>query len=115
MTSLVAFNVGVELGQVAVLAVLVPALNLLFRVVPERAGTIILSALVAHTGWHWMADRWTDLTKFPLPAIDAAAMAGLLRWAMAAIVLAVLVWAADGWLKRWLGREEAARPAPRQP
>jgi hypothetical protein len=115
VTSLVAFNVGVELGQVAVLAVLVPAMNLLFRAVPERAATIVLSALVAHTGWHWMADRWTDLKKFPLPAIDAAAVAGLLRWAMAAIVLAVLVWAADGWLKRWLGREEAARPAPRQP
>ncbi len=31
VTSLVAFNVGVELGQVAVLVVLVPALNLLFR------------------------------------------------------------------------------------
>ena len=81
VTSLVAFNLGVELGQVAVLLVLVPAMNLLFRAVPERAGTIILSALVAHTGWHWMSDRWADLRKFPLPSLDAAAMAGLLRWA----------------------------------
>ena len=51
LTSLLSFNVGVELGQLLVLAVLVPALDLLFRfVVAERMGTIILSALVAHTG-----------------------------------------------------------------
>ncbi|HKF69361.1 MAG TPA: HupE/UreJ family protein, partial [Vicinamibacterales bacterium] len=59
-TSLLSFNVGVELGQLVVLALLVPALDLLFRyVVAERMGTIILSALVAHTGWHWMTDRFT--------------------------------------------------------
>ena len=117
VTSLVAFNLGIELGQVAVLLVLVPAMNLLFRAVPERAGTIILSALVAHTGWHWMSDRWADLRKFPLPSLDAAAMAGILRWLMAAIVLAALAWAADGWLRRWMGREDSPRPAlaPKRP
>ncbi|HKF67843.1 MAG TPA: HupE/UreJ family protein, partial [Vicinamibacterales bacterium] len=48
LTSLLSFNVGVELGQLVVLALLVPALDLLFRyVVAERMGTIILSALVA--------------------------------------------------------------------
>ncbi len=65
VTSLLAFNVGVELGQVLVLAILVPVLALLFRyVVAERIGTIILSALVAHTGWHWMIERWDVLRKF---------------------------------------------------
>ncbi len=45
-TSLVAFNVGVELGQLFVLAIAVPALVLLFRyVVAERVGTILMSAL----------------------------------------------------------------------
>ncbi len=58
LTSLLAFNVGVELGQLLVLVVLVPALQLLFRyVVAERMGTIILSAIVAHTAWHWMIER----------------------------------------------------------
>ena len=57
LTSLLSFNLGVEIGQVAVLAVLLPALALLFRVVAERPGTIVLSAIVAHTGWHWMIDR----------------------------------------------------------
>ena len=65
VTSLLAFNVGVELGQMLVLALLVPALMLLFRyVLAERMGTIILSAFVAHTGWHWMLERWDVLRKF---------------------------------------------------
>jgi hypothetical protein len=64
VTSLLAFNAGVELGQILVLAILVPVLALLFRYVPERAGTIILSAFVAHTGWHWMLERWDVLGKF---------------------------------------------------
>lgn len=65
VTSLLAFNVGVELGQVLVLLVMVPSLAMLFRyAVAERMGTIILSALVAHTGWHWMWERWDTLRKF---------------------------------------------------
>ena len=40
LTSLLSFNVGVELGQLLVLVILVPLLNLLFRfVVDERIGT----------------------------------------------------------------------------
>lgn len=63
--SLLSFNVGVELGQLLVLLVLVPILGGLFRyVVAERMGTIILSALVAHTGWHWMFERVELLKKF---------------------------------------------------
>ena len=93
VTSLLAFNVGVELGQLLVLALLVPALNLLFKyVVPERIGTIILSALVAHTGWHWMLERADRLQQFPWPALDAAALAGALRWAMAILILAGVIW-----------------------
>ena len=48
LASLLSFNVGVELGQLLVLALLIPALEILFRyVVAERMGTIILSAIVA--------------------------------------------------------------------
>src|SRR6185436_7512652 len=39
LTSLVAFNIGVELGQLLVLAVIIPVLDVLFRyVVAERIG-----------------------------------------------------------------------------
>jgi hypothetical protein len=42
--------VGVELGQIVVLIAAIPALTLLFRyIVAERVGTILLSALVAHS------------------------------------------------------------------
>ena len=62
-----AFNVGVEIGQIAVLLVLIPALNLLFRyVVVEWLGVIILSALVAHVGWHWMIERGGESGEIPV-------------------------------------------------
>jgi hypothetical protein len=102
VTALFAFNIGVELGQVAVLLVLVPAVNLLFRVIPARLGVIILSGLVAHTGWHWMTERYTELRKFPFPPLEAAALASLLRWALAAIAIGAVVWAVNGWVTRKL-------------
>ena len=105
VTALVAFNAGVELGQLAVLVVMVPVLNVLLRHVPERAGILILSALVAHTGWHWMTERFEVLRKFALPAMDAAAFAGLLRWLMAALAVAFVIWAADRFVRRWMGGE----------
>ena len=83
LSSLLAFNVGVELGQLLVLLVMIPALGFLFtRVVQERLGIILLSALVAHTAWHWMTERWATLSRFPFPALDAAAVASLCagRW-----------------------------------
>jgi hypothetical protein len=106
LTSLLAFNVGVEIGQVAVLVVLIPALGLLFRhVVPERLGIIILSALVGHTAWHWMIERGGDLAKFPLPKVDAAFLASLMRGLMAVLILVAGVWLVSGFLRRWLGAD----------
>ena len=46
-------------------ATFVPLLVLLFRfVVDERLGTVVLSALVAHTAWHWMLERYDALSRF---------------------------------------------------
>jgi hypothetical protein len=95
LTSLLSFNVGVQLGQLLVLVLLIPALDLLFRyVVAERMGTIILSAIVGHTAWHWMGDRWELLRKFTFewPALDAAFFAGALRWMMLLVIGAGLYW-----------------------
>jgi hypothetical protein len=108
VTSLLGFNIGVEIGQLLVLCVLVPALNLLFRyVVAERMGVIILSALVAHTGWHWMLDRGAVLAKFPPPALDAAFLASLMRGGMAVLILVALLWAVSGAVRRLQGKEGA--------
>ena len=65
VASLLAFNVGVELGQILVLLILVPLLALLFRyVIAERTGTILLSAFVALIGLRWLFERWGALAKF---------------------------------------------------
>jgi hypothetical protein len=93
LTSLLAFNVGVELGQLVVLAILVPLLNVLFRyVVAERMGTILLSALVAHTGWHWAVERGSQLAQFPLPTLDLPMIASGMRLLMVILIAAGLVW-----------------------
>jgi hypothetical protein len=99
LTSLLAFNVGVELGQLLVLAIAVPALAILFRRVDERMGTIILSAIVAHTGWHWMTARGEQLLQFSWPTVDPGTLAGVVRWVMV-LVAAAAVW----WLARVLMR-----------
>jgi hypothetical protein len=104
--SLFAFNIGVELGQIAILLILIPALGLLFQfVVPERLGIIIISALVAHTGWHWMLERGDQLAKFPLPTLDAAFIASAMRGLMAVLILVAAVWLANGFLKRWIAAD----------
>jgi len=99
LTSLLSFNIGVELGQLLVLVLMIPALDLLFRfVVAERMGTMILSALVAHTAWHWLTERADLLRKyqFEWPAIDAAFLAGAMRWLMLLVVAAGLYWLVFG-------------------
>ena len=95
LTSLLSFNLGVELGQLLVLVVMIPALELLFwRAVAERVGTIILSAIIAHTGWHWMIERGQLLSQFEFqwPAMDAAFFLSVVRWLMAIVILAGALW-----------------------
>ena len=79
--------------------VLVPALDLLFRyVVAERMGTIILSAIVAHTAWHWMLERFGDLRRYQLPALDAAFFGAAARWLL---ILVIAAGAANAALRRF--------------
>jgi HupE / UreJ protein len=106
LSSLLAFNVGVEIGQLLVLLIAIPALALLFKFVVEpRIGTILISALVAHTAWHWMIDRGGQLLRFPFPVIDAAAIAAILRWMMVIVAAAGGLWLISGVVKRWEGAE----------
>lgn len=108
VASLLAFNIGVEIGQLAVLLALVPALGLIFgRVMPERLGIIILSAFVAHTGWHWTLERGEQLLQFPFPALDAALLASAMRGLMALLLLAGIVLLANGMVRRWLAGEKS--------
>lgn len=103
ITSLLAFNIGVEIGQLLVLLILVPALGSLFRyIVAERMGIIILSAIVAHTSWHWMTERADIFAQYlPDPAARAAA------WLVVAIVVTTLAVA----MGRQAYRQRGLKPA----
>ena len=92
VSALFAFNVGIELGQIAALVVMLSAMTLLARVLPERAGVIVLSALAAHTAWHWMIERGEAWWKHPLPRLDAADLAQLLAWLTVALLVGAAMW-----------------------
>jgi hypothetical protein len=114
LTSLLSFNVGIELGQLLVLVVLVPLLGLAFRyVVAERLGTIILSVIVAHTAWHWLTERFAALRSFDLGVGDI--LAGLLgsglAWLAAGLLAALVAWQA---LRRGRAWRERLRPHSRR-
>jgi hypothetical protein len=103
LASLVSFNIGVELGQLLVLLLMIPLLELLFRrVVAERMGTIILSALVAHTGWHWMGERWEKLRqyRFEWPELTLPLAVSVVRWLMALAAMGIAVWYVNEWLRK---------------
>jgi hypothetical protein len=81
LVSLLGFNVGVEIGQLMVFAVMLPLLALVRRyVLPGRIGMIILSAILADTGWHWMLERADVLWKTPWPQPSAGGLFVLAAW-----------------------------------
>jgi hypothetical protein len=94
-SSLLAFNVGVELGQLLVLILVVPLLNILFsKFVKERIGSILLSALLAHSAWHWMLERGDQLGAYSLqmPIFDSVFFSALMRWGMMSIIIGAALW-----------------------
>jgi hypothetical protein len=113
LTSLLSFNIGVELGQVAVLVLMVAALNAAYRfVASERLGTVVVSVIVAHTAWHRMAERFAVLRQFDVGWADlyAAAAGSGLVWLAGGLVAAGTLWLAvtRSIGKRRTGREAAA-------
>jgi hypothetical protein len=115
LAALLSFNVGIEIGQIAVLCVFVPALALLLRgPMSGRMGIIVLSAVVAHVAWHWMVDRAEVLWATPWPLPTAAGLTALAQWV---VVLVVVVLAANLLTQRldgkWRGQVTAAEAAPR--
>jgi mono/diheme cytochrome c family protein len=114
LTSLAAFNVGVELAQVAVLAVAVPTLRWLFaRAVPERMGVIIASAFITHDAWHWLLERAATLRtyRFTPPVLDALFWADVLRGAMGVLIVLGVAWGISGLMRRLSGVRAASTTA----
>ena len=73
LLSLLSFNIGVEVGQIAFLAITLPVMSLLLRQKDtRRIGIVIVSALVAHTAWHWLSERWETLSTVARPLLEDA-------------------------------------------
>ena len=92
LMSLLAFNAGVELGQLLVLAFLLPALTLLFKFVAVRFATISLSVLVIHSAWHWMTERFNQLMQYDWLSLNGVSTVRSLRLLMLFITLAGICW-----------------------
>ena len=113
--SLLAFNVGVELGQLLVLIIAVPLLSLIFRfVVAERIGTILMSALVAHTAWHWATERGSVLLTYRFPALDVSDFAAIMRLAMVIVGAGFVMWLMSLWIGKPKGSPEGEGFSPRR-
>jgi hypothetical protein len=69
-------------------------------VVAERMGTILLSALVAHTAWHWAIDRGTTLMGYRFPEFTLQDMAAGIRLLMVILAAAGAVWLISSWMGR---------------
>jgi hypothetical protein len=91
ISSLFAFNVGVELGQLLTIVVAVPALTLLYRRLAPRPTTIVISVIVGHTAWHWMASRFGQLRQYDFrsPVVEWSTV---LRWGMLVAIAAGAAW-----------------------
>lgn len=111
--SLFTFNLGVEIGQLLVLAVAVPVISLAFKyAVAERMGIIILSAIVAHTAWHWMIDRGATLKEyqFSWPTLDLAFAASAMRAAIVLLIIGGAAWGMAELFKRLFGQTPDPKP-----
>ena len=109
ITSLLAFNVGVEIGQLLVLLIAIPLLAFTFRfVVAERIGTILMSALVAHTAWHWATERGARLLQYQWTGFDMSDLLAFMRLAMVIVAAAFLMWL----MSLWIGGRKNPREEP---
>lgn len=102
--SLFAFNVGIEIGQIVVLAAVLPLLAWLARrPLALRYTSLVVSASVAFIGWHWMVQRAEMLAMAPWPEAGAESV---MEAARALSILLIL-----GGLACWIVGRRARRGA----
>jgi hypothetical protein len=93
LTSLLAFNVGVEIAQIVVIVSAATAVALAFRRLSSpRLAAIVVSAVAAHTGWDWLLERGAVWWQYPWPVPSPAALAAVAIWLGLAAVAAAGAW-----------------------
>jgi hypothetical protein len=97
------FAFGIDLGVLLTLALAFVGLALILRGVRAgRIGVIVLSAIVAHTAWHWMIDRLGVLWQMPWPPITMVGFYHLTQWIFAVLLAAgAYILAAQRIQRRW--------------
>lgn len=95
LTALATFNIGVELGQLLVVAFAIPVLALIARGLPAERRHLMVwvgSALVAHSAWHWMAERWAAFRAHEFvmaaPTFDNSLILAAMRLALVVAISA---------------------------
>jgi hypothetical protein len=94
LLSLFSFNIGIEIGQLAVLLLMLPLLAVCRRFVRDRLVVIFFSTLAGAVAVYWMIERFEVLRQQEWPT--AIELVGLLRWP----ALLLLVAAAGRFLAR---------------
>jgi hypothetical protein len=108
VTSIVFFDIGVQLGEFVVFAVAMVPLVLLARLmVGERLRTIVASAAIGDLAWHALLARGAELGNVQWPIFTPDVLVTATSWLIVFVVAAGLVWFAAGLLK-----SPQSRPAP---
>lgn len=101
--ALLSFNLGIEIGQVAALAVAIPLLNALFkRASVERWGGIVISVLVGHEAWHWMTTRAATIPFDELVTAASDGAYAIALWTVTAAFVVAVITAVWPWAARRL-------------
>jgi len=97
LVSLVSFNAGTVLAQVASLAFALTGLRLLFaRVLGPSLGLVVLSLVLGHMAWHRMADQGHELAH-QLGHVGLASAASVVGpWLLPALVVGGLAYFLPG-------------------
>jgi hypothetical protein len=91
IVSLLAFNVGIEIGQLGVLCVMLPAFALLRHWMPPRTLVVVLSGLGALLGGVWLVERWQVLWQVDIACSGPACLGHAAPWVVASVVLLALL------------------------
>jgi len=113
IAALVSYNIGLELGTLIILAIAMPAFNLLHAqadlgsaqltlrpTVRPTWPIIVSSVLIGHAGWHWMTERFAIARMSSWPLFDVTLMLTVVRWLLALTVVGGVIWFVAGLLKR---------------